>query len=86
MFNAGSIVAAWEIIVYGLDHNSFCATTVERPLSACNSVVKAAERPLDLNPSDKGTAQSTANATKFGKKHDGSHMGASHLDFVCREH
>ena len=86
MFNAGSIVATWEIIVQGPDHNSSCATTVERPLSASNSVVKAAERPLDLNPSDKGTAQSTVNATKFGAQHDGSHMGASHLDFVYGEH
>ena len=65
---------------------SSCATIVERTLSASNSVVKAAERPLDLNPIDKGTAQSTANATSFGAKHDGSHMGASHLDFVCGEY
>ena len=86
MFNASSIVATWEIIVYGPDHNSSCAATVERPLSASNSVVKAAERPLDLNPNDKGTAQRTANATKFGTKHDSSHMGASHLDFVYGEH
>ena len=86
MFNAGSIVAAWEIIVQGPDRNYSCATTVERPLSTSTSVVKAAEHLLDLNPRDKGTAQSTAKATKFGAKHDGSHMGASHLDFVCGEH
>ena len=70
MFNAGSIVATWQIIVKGPDHNSSCTTTVERPLSASNSVSKAAERPLDLNPGGKGTAQSIANATKFGAKHD----------------
>ena len=55
-------------------------------MSASNSFVKAAERPLNLNPIDKGTAQSTANATKFGAKHDGSHMGTSHLVFVHGEH
>ena len=83
MFNAGSIVAAWEIIVQGPDCNSSCATTVERPLSASNSVLKAAECPLDLNPSGKGTAQSIVNATKFGAQHGDNHMSPSHLDFVC---
>ena len=52
-------------------------------MSASNSVLKAAERPLDLNPSGKGTAQSIVNATKFGAQHGDNHMSPSPLDFVC---
>ena len=55
-------------------------------MSASNSVIKAAERPLDLQPRGKGIIQRTAKATTFGAKHDDSHIGAAHLDFVRGEH
>ena len=51
-------------------------------MSASNSVLKAAERQLDLNPSGKVAAQGIANATKFGTQHGDNHMSPSHLDFV----
>ena len=51
-------------------------------MSASNSVLKAAERQLDLNPSGIVAAQGIANATKFGAQHGDNHMSPSHLDFV----
>ena len=55
-------------------------------MGASNSVIKASERPLDLQARGKGIIQRTAKATTFGAKHDGSHIGTTHLDFVHGEH
>ena len=55
-------------------------------MSASNRVIKAAESPLDLQPRGKGIIQHTAKATTFGAKHDDSHIGTTHLDFVHEEH